>query len=92
MTAHDEAVERLARAMFEGTGMTSYCSWEVNAKSNREEWRNLARVCLREHPAVEALQECYDVLLLVGTSSEDFKKEAAARHHARTILAAIKEK
>lgn len=57
VVSENEAVERMALAMYRGAGMEQTVSWTVNAESNREEWRGLARTALTSHPAVDVLRD-----------------------------------
>ena len=88
----NEAVERMALAMYRGAGMEQTVSWTVNAESNREEWRGLARLALTSHPAVEALRDLMrrlDEHFGGPDRSEDWIEQA----NARNVLASLpKEK
>lgn len=78
----NEAVERMALALREAF-------FNACGPTTRDDWDSVARIALTSHPAVDALRECYDVLMDVGTGSEDFKKQANARYRAKEVLASL---
>ena len=94
----NESVERLALAMYRGAGMEQTVSWTVNAESNREEWRGLARIALTSHPAVDALRRLVESMSEVWvddetTEPEELRKYEDAHTHALAVLASLpKEK
>ena len=49
----NEAVERMARSL----SLASCGQWDQTDQWNRAHWRDIARIALTSHPAVEALRE-----------------------------------